>query len=84
MRDNHCAHSFVIQTKQETIDVTPEYNIDVKQLRTAIGTYFMQALRAPDATLWGGKVGVISTLIDIWNLPKTSRYYVKHIIQSTV
>jgi hypothetical protein len=64
--------------------VTPDYNIEAQQLRTAIGTYFMQALRAPHFTLWGGKVGVISSLINTWNLPKNSRRYVKHIIQSTV
>ena len=84
MRNNDCVHSFIKQSKQESSDVTQEFNIDTKQLRTSIGTYFMQALRAPDTTLWGGKVGFISTLIDIWNLPKTSRRYVIYIMEATV
>ena len=64
--------------------MTQDHYMNLKQLRTSVGTYFLQALQDPDIKVWGGRDGVISNLIKVWNLPNISRRYVKIIFEATI
>ena len=64
--------------------MTQDHYMNLKQLRTSVGTYFLQALQDPDIQVWGGRDGVISNLIKVCNLPNISRRYVKIIFEATI